>query len=129
MTKKISVTLMFLFAFSFLTGCKSTPVANLEGEQIPSGLTEAQFVKAVTEAGHLRGWVIKKESDGHLVGDIQVRSHYAAVDINYSASEYSITYKDSENLKYDGERIHRKYNQWISNLNLDIQKELRMLTL
>lgn len=31
----------------------------------------------------------------------------------YKPESYSMTYRDSEVLKYDGTKIHRNYNKWI----------------
>jgi len=48
----------------------------------------------------------------------------AQVDIKYSTIAYSITYKDSSNLKYDGTKIHSNYNGWIQNLDKAIKIQL-----
>ena len=37
----------------------------------------------------------------------------AEVDITFDATKFSINYKNSENLLYDGTVIHRNYNKWI----------------
>jgi hypothetical protein len=49
------------------------------------------------------------------------------VDIRYDTSSYDITYRDSHNLDYDGEKIHSNYNGWIQNLDDAIQNELMTL--
>jgi len=61
---------------------------------------------------------------GHLEAQILVRSHEAKVDIFYDEAMYSIIYKDSVNLKYDNGLIHKNYNKWIRNLDIDIQRTL-----
>ena len=40
---------------------------------------------------------------------------------------YSINYKDSTNLDYDGTNIHRNYNGWIANLDRAIKTQLATL--
>ena len=48
----------------------------------------------------------------------------AKVDINYNTKTYSITYKDSSDLDYDGTKIHKNYNGWIQNLDNAIKVQL-----
>ncbi|MDX1411407.1 MAG: hypothetical protein R3351_04580 [Nitrospirales bacterium] len=56
--------------------------------------------------------------------------HRAVVNITYSTESYSITYQDSQNLKYepaDAENaavIHRHYNTWIRDLDESIRFNL-----
>ena len=83
--------------------------------------------KAILRAGGSLGWVMKKVKDGKLVGTLMLRKHVAIVAIDYSAKSYSIHYKDSQNLNYDGTNIHSNYNGWVQNLNRAIQSQLSML--
>jgi hypothetical protein len=57
---------------------------------------------------------------------LYIRDHMAKVDIRYDTSVFSITYADSDNLKYNAEKnkIHRNYNSWVQNLRGDINNEL-----
>ena len=75
----------------------------------------------------MRGWIVKKIEPGQLEATIYVRSHMAQVTIDYTASGYSIRYKDSTNLGYKDGKIHRNYNKWVQNLNMDIQRAFAML--
>jgi len=102
-------------------------VENIEGSPIPGGLSDEQIVKAIQQGGATRGWIVKKVSSGHLEATIFVRSHMAKVDINYDAAAYAIRYNSSENLGYKDGRIHRNYNKWVKNLNMDIQRAFAML--
>ena len=56
-----------------------------------------------------------------------MRSHVAVVDVTYTTKAYSIRYKDSTNLGYDGEGIHPNYNGWIDRLDAAIRAELLKL--
>lgn len=102
-------------------------VENIEGSPIPGGLSDAQIVKAIQQGGATRGWIVKKVDAGHLEATIYVRSHMAKVDITYDAAAYAIRYNSSENLGYKDGKIHRNYNKWVQNLNMDIQRALAML--
>ena len=70
---------------------------------------------------------MQEKEDGHIQGNLLLRTHKAVVDINYDHSKYSITYKDSENLKYDGTDIHRNYNNWVINLTNKIDANVSQL--
>ena len=59
-----------------------------------------------------------------MEGTLNLRSHTAIVDITYDTRTYSIKYKDSTNLGYDGRNIHSNYNGWIENLDKGIQTQL-----
>ena len=66
---------------------------------------------------------MKENGPNALIGTINLRTHSATVDIPFNAKQYSILYKDSSNLNYDGTSIHKNYNGWIQNLQkaIDIQ--------
>ena len=53
-----------------------------------------------------------------------VRQHFASVDIHYDSNSYSIRYKDSKVLMYDGTNIHRNYNKWVQLLDQQIKLNL-----
>jgi hypothetical protein len=46
------------------------------------------------------------------------------MDIKYNTKSYSIEYKDSQGLKYDGTNIHKNYNSWVMNLDNRIRAQL-----
>ena len=106
-----------------LQNIKDTPVSVNEGKNI----SMEEIEKAITIAGASLGWRMKIESSGHMVGTLTLRDHIAVVDINYNSETYSITYKDSTNLKYDGENIHSNFNTWIQNLQKSINSQLDIL--
>ena len=118
-----------MLAGLMLTGisAQAAKLVNVVGSPIPGGLSDAQIVTAIQAGGKTRGWVVKKLARGHLEATLFVRSHIAKVDINYDGEQYSITYKDSTNLKYKDGKIHRNYNSWVKNLDTDIQREMAMI--
>ncbi|HEY0211625.1 hypothetical protein [Acerihabitans sp.] len=62
---------------------------------------------------------------GIINGRLNPRDHQADIQIVYSATEYKINYIASKNLLADGRgHIHRNYNNWIKNLDKDIQLNL-----
>ena len=47
--------------------------------------------------------------------------------MTYSVKSYSIRYKDSTELGYDGGSIHQNYNGWVQNLDKGIRAQLNTL--
>lgn len=117
---------LLVMAFA-LASCRSAPIQNMEGQAIPSnaGVKDLeQVTKAIQRAGVSLGWNMKVQEPGHIIGTLNIRSHMAKVDIEYSKTGYSITYRDSRNLEKSGDTIHSNYNGWIQNLDNKIQREL-----
>ena len=89
-------------------------------------LTEAQVRQAIHNAAGLKQWALSEPQPGRMIATLQVRGkHTVVTEISYSASRYSLTYKDSVNMKYgqrDGQAvIHPFYNRWVGTLNEDIR--------
>lgn len=113
----------------FMFGCSSKPVLNIEKANIPSNIDGTKrsmenVQKAIIAAAVKRGWSPKIVQPGLIEASLSVRTHRATVDIPFSESNFNINYKSSENLNYNGTKIHRNYNNWIIKLSSSIQKEL-----
>ena len=109
-------------------GCRSTPVYNVTNQSIGTAGGKAKSLQevktAIVEAGKARGWSMKDIEPGHLDAELHVRGHVAVVDIKYSTTSYSISYKRTEGVEYDGTKIYGRYNTWIENLQQEIDKRL-----
>jgi len=121
--KKILFVLLSVF---ILAACKTTPVYNIEQSQVPAGITAKQVEKNIVKALIQKGWQVKANADGVILAEILVRTHTARIEISFDASQYSINYVDSTNLKYDGKKntIHKNYNNWIIYIDRLIQTGL-----
>lgn len=112
-------------------GCRvNAPVYNVaEAPVVASKANPSldEIEKAIVRAGVALGWQMKPVKPGSMIGTLLLRTHVAVVDINYSAKSYSINYKDSTDLKYDGQTIHPAYNGWIQNLDKGIRAQLSNL--
>jgi hypothetical protein len=131
---KTSITRKFVFfAMIILTlaliSCRTAPVYNVtEAPVMASGKVKTSDVKkAILSAGIGLGWQMKEDKPGHIIGTYNESKYSAIVDINYSAGNYSITYRNSTELRYDGSNIHTTYNTWIQNLNRAIQSRLSVI--
>lgn len=127
---KRSLLALPLVAMFVMIGCVA-PLKNITESAITTGSEKSATIKvlgeAVVKAGGSLGWRMQRIKPGHIVGTLFLRSHMAAVDITFNEDTYSIMYKNSSNLKYDGEKIHRNYNGWIKRLDDAINREFSML--
>lgn len=112
----------------FLIGCRTAPVMEISDAPIntASGKTPSLSLVAneIVEAGVQLGWQMKKIKSGQIMGTLYLRDHMVKVDIAYSKKEYSIRYKDSSNMDYDGTNIHANYNSWVQNLSNAIRTQV-----
>ena len=109
-----------------LVAC-AQPVRNVDGVQVVASKPDHSLedvTLAIRRAAGALGWRTEVESPGHVVASIALRTHTASVDIRYTTQRYSIQYRDSTNLGYDGTNIHKNYNGWIQNLERDINFHL-----
>lgn len=120
----ISLTLILLSA------CTTAPIYNVDKEPVGTkdskALTLKQVKSAIVQVAVKLGWNVKDKGNEHLVATLDARGHIAVVDIRYSTKSYSIHYKNSLKLDYDGKNIHRKYNKWVKNLQRRIDQRLKV---
>jgi len=127
---RLAACLSLALLFVVLGACRSTPVYNVQDAAIATGATNANMrdvEKAIVRAGTSLGWSMKPAGSGSMIGTLNLRKHVAVVDIRYNTKTYSILYKDSQNLDYNGSSIHSNYNGWIQNLNRAIQAQFATL--
>ena len=109
-----------------LAGCRTAPVYNVENSPVPASanLTRKQVGNVIEREATKLGWSVERQTPGRMVATLKLRKHTAVVDILYDEKQFSIHYKDSQVLLYDGEKIHRNYNNWIHNLQRRINAGL-----
>jgi hypothetical protein len=113
-----------------LVACTTQPVRNVDNAPINvsgSSYDLSDVTRAIKTAGTVLGWQMQEKTPGHVVGSLYLRTHVAIVDVTYTLDEFSINYKDSTNLNYDGSLIHKNYNGWIENLTNAINVQLSAL--
>jgi len=113
---------------AFLAACRTAPIYNVDDAPVTTAdnaqPTMKQIEQAIVQAGTGLGWRMEPQGPGHIVGTLYLRGNMAQVDINYDRKSYSIHYKDSKGLNYDGEKIHKNYNGWVQNLDNRIRSRL-----
>jgi len=106
-----------------LAGCLTVPLQQTHTTSIHArSLSEVK--NAIIQAGQDRAWIMTPVSSGVIDGKLLVRDHEVQVRIVYSTNRYEINYVDSRNMKAADGQIHRKYGQWVRNLDIDIQRRL-----
>ena len=132
--------MVFLLAATLVTGCaRERPVYEVENRPIPlpsASLTADQIGDRIIKAGQTKNWRITKSAPGQLLGYYSWKRHSAIVAIDYSRSFFSIRYKSSVKLlahkasddeAYSGKFvIHRRYNQFVRQLESAIDHELSL---
>lgn len=129
--KTIIKLLTIALAISLFAGCRTAAVYNVDEASVVSStgkqLSSEQVRGAIVRAGGGLGWVMRDAGANHIEGTLNLRKHMAQIDIQYSPKSYSINYKNSQELNYDGSTIHQNYNGWIQRLQQRIQAELSTL--
>lgn len=129
MIKKL-IILSLSLSIVLVSGCRSGVVHNIDDAAIVTSVdkyTTKDVKKAIMRAGGSLGWIMKPNGSDKMTATLTLRKHVAVVDISYNKKTYSIRYKDSQNLDYDGTNIHSNYNGWIQRLNSAIQNQLNLL--
>ena len=125
------ITLIVLSTLLIIGCSRTAPIYNIEDTPYPTwieeNVTKNDISKAIRKAGGSLSWIMQEKGDGHILGTLNIRNHTAIVDIYYDESKYSIVYKDSKDLLYNGTEIHKSYNKWVRNLRKRINQNLSQL--
>jgi hypothetical protein len=109
-------------------GANLAPVLNINHAPVagvPAGADPTAYVHdAIRRAVLSRGWTVAGEAPGVVTANIQKEGISATVDIPYTATDFSIVYRESSGLSYDGTRVHKRYNHWVDRLRASISAEL-----
>src|SRR5438105_233425 len=120
MLRRVKEGLVIAAALFMIVACVAQPVLNVSEAPIATNRPNASsddIRQAIVRAGSGLGWQMTPDRPGHITGRLLLRTHVAVVDVDYTQTTYSIKYKESTNLDYDGEKIHKNYNGWIQNLD------------
>jgi hypothetical protein len=127
MLGKKTLAAVIILSTVTMMGCKSAPVQDVVDAPVTTSTqkyTQDDVRRAILDAGARLGWQMKDVENGHMLGTLMLRSHMAQVDILYTKQNYTIKYKNSTNLDYDGQNIHSNYNGWVQNLDKAIRANL-----
>lgn len=89
---------------------------------INPNISNVQLKNIIIAACSKYGWVINSATDTNVVATLNHNNKESVtIDIPYSKESVAFKYKSSSNMRYDGEKIHRSYNRWIKNLEVNIR--------
>ena len=85
--------------------------------------------RTIARACARRGWQFQKNGRRQAVASYNKGRLMAAVDIAWTASEYTMTYSDSRGFRYNHVRnsIHPRFVHWFKRLRYTINVELQRL--
>jgi len=124
--KKLFYSAVFISVF-LLTACMTFRIYNVESKKIvlcDLNMSLSEIGLVIKDAGSGLGWDMKSISPWHIVGTFRNKRQIAVVDIMFDHESYSILYKNSSYLRYNGSSIHRIYNEWVQDLNRAIKRKL-----
>lgn len=118
-----------LLVTTLACGANLAPVLNVQNAPIavapPPGVDPGAHARqSILRAIAGRGWTIDSEQPGLITTTVRRNELFATVDVAYTPTAFSITYRNSApEMKYDGERVHKRYNHWVDRLRASIQSE------
>ncbi len=110
--------LLSLAILGIVTACRTVSMQNVVDYDLgaPNSASMEDVAQAIKAAGAGLGWQMKEIAPGEMLGTLNIRRHVAIVTIVYDTRIFSITYKDSSGLGYNGNTIHKNYNSWTNRL-------------
>jgi len=125
--------LVSVAAVALIIGCVSNlaPLHNVENQPISASRAVSldEVGKAIIRAGSsISGFQMKQVKPGLITASYARGGGLSAVmEVKYDTKQYSITYKDSQGLQYNGAQIHKTYNGWVQRLDSRIRAQLSQL--
>lgn len=131
MTQRMAQIAKGLVVVVLMAGC-TAPLFEITDNRIETGteapVTSEQVKTAIMDAGKGLNMKMVATKPGEIQGTYQTGNATAVVAIPYTKQSYGIHYKSSQNLKYDGSKINKKYNTFVTNLDTAIRRELSKIT-
>ncbi len=117
---------LILLLWGFVASCRTAPIHDVLEAPLPTAqgaATTDDLDEAIWRAGRKVGWKIERIRPGVLRGTWRFKHHLAVVSITRDQRYFTIRYVDSQNLLYDGDQIHRRYNSLVDELARQIEQE------
>ncbi|BBP74329.1 hypothetical protein CCU68_23420 [Pseudomonas gingeri NCPPB 3146 = LMG 5327] len=126
MSSLLRVALIALALF-VTAGCTSKKIITPTRTVAPQiQASQEQMKQAILTTLVKRKWSVQRVNPTQIQAEITVREQFhVEIDINYSASGYSIAYRDSSGMDYKDGKIHKNYIRWVRLLDKGILRELR----
>jgi hypothetical protein len=79
--------------------------------------------KDIRRAATMLGWIVEDREPTEILATNRKGQHAGIVTIRFDTAKFSINYRNSTRLDYDGDNIHKLYNRWVADLERAIQQE------
>jgi len=111
----------------FVAACAAEPIHKVDnisyGYHPKPPLTVVQLQGPIERVATRNGWQLSNQKPGSFTGKRiwGGGKHSIVVDVIYNDKNFSINYRDSTQMKYDGSWIHHTYNRMVQELEDDIR--------
>jgi len=122
--RKLLIIVLFLGAIGSTTGgCGTAPVLEITRQ---TAIVDHVAIAGAIERGLAdKGWRVESHTLGTYIAAINAGQHFARIEVAYDQEAYRIRHVEtSPGLKFDGHKVHRRYNRWVSQLDAVIMREL-----
>lgn len=120
--------LLVIALVALMGGCKNRPVEPVQYMLLtPSDATLADAASAIQTGGVRQGWEMTQVAEDRFFATRRFRAHVAMVEIFFNSDSMRVDYRDSVNLNYDGQSIHKAYYREIGYLAGSIQSVARFM--
>lgn len=122
------------FGILLLAAACTKPMHTVEASKYgwgpQKGVTLAQMQGAIETTARDLGWQLSDVKSGSFTGERNwdANKHKIAVGVIYDEKSFSIRYKDSKNMSFNGSSIHHTYNDMVSALQDNIKTNVSKLT-
>lgn len=82
----------------------------------PHTLSEKQVGDIIAETATEKHWVVSNRKSGLMHCRLEWDKHVAEIDVTYTKHNYNITLSRTQNLMESDGMIHKRYNQYIHEL-------------
>ncbi|MDR3049971.1 MAG: hypothetical protein LBV16_09120 [Elusimicrobiota bacterium] len=129
--KKIALAGAILLAIAFFTDAAfAAKLVEAKTYRETFYIKDVSIVrKALLEACAQRKWEASEIHDGQIEAVLKSSKYSLTVSIVYNNNGYSISYKDSDGLRYNEQKnvIHSSYIRWLENLIRDANANINAM--
>ena len=116
----------FTSAMLILVVCsRKEPIYQVHFKTSEHQLNMKEMERVIVKSANDEGWTVKRADEGKLVAEHIFRNHKAVVDIQFAPDNFSIFHNESEKLMFDGQEIHKAYNQLVRKLENRIDQNIQ----
>lgn len=94
----------------------------IQVSELNSRISNARLKQIIISACSRYGWKVDSSTDSSVTATLNHNAKESVtIEIPFSPQKVEFIYRSSQNMRYDGTKIHRSYNRWLKNLEVDIR--------